>query len=72
LTIIKTEKQNTSGHMTTDQWITIGIIMVAVILFITEWLSVDVIGLVIISLFMVSGINLRKLLKDSATTLPSP
>jgi hypothetical protein len=40
--------------MTTDQWITIGIIMVAVILFITEWLSVDVIGLVIISLFMVS------------------
>jgi hypothetical protein len=46
--------------------------MVAVILFITEWLSVDVIGLVIISLFMVSGINLRKLLKDSATTLQSP
>jgi di/tricarboxylate transporter len=42
--------------MTTDQWITIGIIMVAVILFITEWLSVDVIGLVIISLFMVSGV----------------
>jgi di/tricarboxylate transporter len=42
--------------MTTDQWITIGIVMVAVILFITEWLSVDVIGLVIISLFMVSGV----------------
>jgi di/tricarboxylate transporter len=42
--------------MTTDQWITIGIIMVAIILFITEWLSVDVIGLVIISLFMVSGV----------------
>jgi di/tricarboxylate transporter len=42
--------------MTTDQWITIGIIIIAVILFITEWLSVDVIGLVIISLFMVSGV----------------
>ena len=42
--------------MTADQWITIVIIMVAVILFITEWLSVDLIGLVVISLFMVSGV----------------
>jgi di/tricarboxylate transporter len=42
--------------MTVDQWITLGIVMIAVILFITEWLSVDLIGLVIISLFMVSGV----------------
>jgi di/tricarboxylate transporter len=42
--------------MTTDQWITIGIIIIAVILFITEWVTVDVIGLLIISLFMVSGV----------------
>lgn len=42
--------------MTVDQWITIGIIIVAVILFITEWLSVDLIGLVIISLLMISGV----------------
>ncbi|MFT5336898.1 MAG: di/tricarboxylate transporter [Luteibaculaceae bacterium] len=43
-------------HMTPDQWITLAIVLVAVILFVTEWLSVDVIGMVIISLFMVSGV----------------
>jgi di/tricarboxylate transporter len=42
--------------MTPDQWITLGIVLIAVILFITEWLSVDVISLVIISLFIVSGV----------------
>jgi len=42
--------------MTIDQWFTIGIIIVAVILFITEWLSVDLVGLVIISLLMISGV----------------
>jgi di/tricarboxylate transporter len=42
--------------MTPEQWITLGIVLVAVILFVTEWLSVDVIGMVIISLFMVSGV----------------
>jgi di/tricarboxylate transporter len=42
--------------MTIDQWFTIGIIIVAVILFITEWLSVDLVGLVIISMLMISGV----------------
>ncbi len=42
--------------MTIDQWFTIGIKIVAVILFITEWLSVDLVGLVIISLLIISGV----------------
>jgi|AntRauMFilla1563_2_1112583.scaffolds.fasta_scaffold03230_1 di/tricarboxylate transporter len=42
--------------MTIDQWFTIGIIIIAVILFISEWLSVDLVGLVIISLLMISGV----------------
>nr|MBC7612242.1 SLC13 family permease [Pseudopedobacter sp.] len=42
--------------MTIDQWITIAIIIIAVILFITEWLSVDLIGLIIISLLIISGV----------------
>lgn len=42
--------------MTADIWITIGIMIVAVILFATEWFSVDIIGLVLISLFIVTGI----------------
>ena len=42
--------------MTIDQWFTIGIIILAVILFITEWLSVDLVGLVIISLLIISGV----------------
>jgi di/tricarboxylate transporter len=42
--------------MTIDQWLTIGIIIVAVILFITDWLSVDLVGLIIISLLITSGV----------------
>lgn len=42
--------------MTIDQWVTVGIIIFAVILFITEWLSVDLVGLVIISLLMIFGV----------------
>jgi di/tricarboxylate transporter len=42
--------------MTIDQWLTIGIIIVAVILFITDWLSVDLVGLIIISLLIISGV----------------
>lgn len=42
--------------MTQDQWITLGIILITVVLFISEWLSVDVIGMVIISLLIITGI----------------
>lgn len=42
--------------MTIDIWITIAIIALAVILFITEWLSVDLIGLLLISLFAITGV----------------
>lgn len=42
--------------MDTVQWITIGITLVVIALFISEWLSVDLIGLVIISLLIICGI----------------
>lgn len=42
--------------MTIDQWLTIGVITVAVVLFITDWLGVDLVGLIIISLLMICGV----------------
>jgi di/tricarboxylate transporter len=42
--------------MTVDQWITISVVLVAIILFVTEWLSVDVVGMVIISLLIIGGV----------------
>ena len=42
--------------MTSDQWITIAIIIIAIVLFIFEWITVDLVGLVIISLLIVTGI----------------
>jgi di/tricarboxylate transporter len=58
-------------RMTADMWITIGIMIVAIVLFVTEWLSVDTIGLVLISLLVVTGIltpvEAIKGFSDSAT-----
>jgi di/tricarboxylate transporter len=42
--------------MTTEQWLTIGIVVIAVLLFISEWLTVDLIGLILISLLIITGI----------------
>lgn len=42
--------------MAPDQWITIGIILVTIILFVSEWLAIDLIGLIIISLLIITGI----------------
>ena len=42
--------------MTTDQWITLGIILITIFLFITEWLAIDLIGLIIMSLLILTGI----------------
>ncbi len=42
--------------MTIEQWITIGIMVVAILLFVSEWLTVDLIGLLLISLLILTGI----------------
>jgi di/tricarboxylate transporter len=42
--------------MTIDQWIILGIIFIAVVLFITEWVTADLVGLIIIVLIMITGI----------------
>jgi di/tricarboxylate transporter len=42
--------------MNIEQWIIIGIILIAIILFISEWFTVDVTGLVIISILILTGI----------------
>lgn len=42
--------------MTIQQWITVGILLVAIILFVSEWLTVDLVALVILSLLMLTGI----------------
>ncbi|RLD08246.1 MAG: SLC13 family permease [Chloroflexota bacterium] len=43
-------------YMTLEMWITLGILVIAIILFITEWLRVDVVALGVVIFLMVSGI----------------
>lgn len=42
--------------MTPDQWVVIGILVVAVVLFITEWIRVDVVALGVVVSLMLAGI----------------
>jgi len=42
--------------MTADMWLTIGILGLAVLLFITEWLRVDIVALFVVLSLMLSGI----------------
>lgn len=42
--------------MTPDMWIVLGILVGAIILFVAEWLRVDVVALTVVVLLMVSGI----------------
>lgn len=42
--------------MTPEMWITLGILAVAIVLFITEWLRVDVVALVVVIGLMLTGI----------------
>lgn len=42
--------------MTADMWLTLGILAVAILLFITEWVRVDVVALGVVVALMISGI----------------
>jgi di/tricarboxylate transporter len=42
--------------MTLDMWLVLGILIIAIILFVTEWLRVDVVALGVVVALMVSGI----------------
>ncbi len=42
--------------MTTEMWITLGLLAVAIFLFITEWIRVDVVALGMVVLLMLSGV----------------
>ena len=39
-----------------EMWLVLGILLIAIILFITEWLRVDVVALVVVIVLMVSGV----------------
>ncbi len=41
--------------MTPDMWITLGILVVAIVLFVTEWLRVDIVALSVVVLLMLVG-----------------
>jgi di/tricarboxylate transporter len=42
--------------MTPDMWITVGILVVAIVLFITEWLRVDIVAIGVVIALMLTGI----------------
>jgi di/tricarboxylate transporter len=42
--------------MTLDMWITVGVLAGAIVLFITEWLRVDVVALAVVVILMLTGI----------------
>lgn len=59
--------------MITDMWIALGILTIAIILFITEWLRVDVVAIgVMVGLFVLSSIFTQVLSNTATTVLIAP